>query len=65
MYSSSKTPCSLSLQYFARKCQAYHSSLQAAVKSKASTVEVNDEQAKLRSVALKITANINLLIRVS
>ena len=35
------------LQYFARKCQIYNSSLQAAVKSKASDVEVNDEQASV------------------
>ena len=34
---------SLRLQYFARKCQAYHGSLQAAVKSKDS-VEIKDEQ---------------------
>ena len=35
------------LQYFARKCQAYHASLQAAVKSKGTAVEVNDEQVRL------------------
>ena len=35
------------LQYFARKCQAYHASLQAAVKSKGTAVEVNDEQVSL------------------
>ena len=38
------------LQYFARKCQAYHSSLQAAVKS--SGIEVNDEQ--VSGVGVKI-----------
>lgn len=50
------------LQYFARGSQSYHAQLQAALKGK-NTLELKDEQNKLRTVALKTTANISALIR--